>query len=468
MASKDTSADVVEKPPESDIGIEFGVQLQGMPFSEEFVGPDNLLIRVSEPSVRQLVEMRRCDGQARALYRLLTMPVRMAAARASFLPEQGGEREAAFAEQLLRLPARSGGMRTPLHRVIGQMLLSVTDGFAAFELVYGSPKVGPLQGKWTLAKIAYRPSETVLFKVTDQGDYDGFQQRAMMPGGRYIDVHIKRNSSIYISCSEEENPMYGVSYFNAAYYHYDKKVKLYYLAHLAAQHRAVGSRLGKYPISATLKERRDFRTALANFGLGQAITAPSDGRWSVEDLGKSLGDFPFMDFINHHNSQMSKSVLAPFLDDDQGGRKSAVDFGGQTDSFYQTLVSVLIAEHEDVFNNWLIPRFIDWNFGSEKYPKIKFGAISDKQLQLVKDAFDKLSSVGAANATKPFLLELERTVAEDMGLEIDYEKFHKAIEENSDTVIEQYLKSPSTNSHPTSGAPRPAAIEPASEESPVE
>lgn len=430
---------VMAKPATPELNLEMGVQLRGMPFSEEFVGPDNLLIRNTKPTIRQLVEMRRNDGQARALYRLLTMPVRAAASRASWVPADGGEKEAKFAEELLNTPAVSGGMRTSIRQVIGQMLLSVTDGFAPFELVYTRPARGPLKGKYALDKIAYRPSDTIYFKVDNHGDYDGIQQRTYGPNGRVVDEHIRKERSLYVTCSQEESPYYGVSYFNAAFYHYDKKVKLYYLAHLAAQHRAVGSRLGRYPESASLAERAAFRKALEDFGLGQAISVPSGDRWSVEDLGKQPGDFPFMDFVNHHNSQMSKSVLAPFLDDAQGGQKSLVDFGGQTDSLYMMLIRVLISELEGVINDTLIPRFIEWNFGSDKFPQIKFGEFSEEQTAAIRSTFDKLSVAGGnATVTRPFLLELEKTMAEEMGFDIDYARFEKALEKQTELTLEHF------------------------------
>ena len=439
MPTKSRQPSAMATPSTPELNTEMGVSLRGMPFSEAFVGPDRELIRFSEPTVRQLVAMRRNDGQARALYRLLTTPVRVAASRAAWLPAEGGDAEAEHAKALLMTPSVSGGMRTPLPRVIGQMLLSVTDGFAPFELVYTVPTRGPLKGKYALDKIAYRPSDTVSFKVDDHGDYDGFQQRSQSPNGQLIDVHIPKDRSIYAACSEEESPFYGVSYFNAAFYHYDKKTKLYYLAHLAAQHRAVGSRLGRYPESATPRERAAFRAALADFGLGQAMTVPAGEKWAVEDLGKSPGDFPFMDFVNHHNSQMSKSVLAPFLDDAQGGEKSLVDFGGQTDSLYLMLVRTLISEMESLFNDWLIPRFIDWNFGSEKYPKMKFGSFSDEQLRAIHNTFDKLSTAGqSAAVTRPFLLELEKTMAEEMGFDLDYKRFTEALEKQTDLTLQHF------------------------------
>ena len=437
------------KPTASELNTEMGVRLAGLPFSEGFTdGKSFILGRNDVPTVRQLAEMRRQDGQARALYRLLTMPARAAAKRASWVPADGGDKEAEFVTQLYTLPAVNGGMRTPFSRVVSQMLLATVDGFSPFELVYTRPKKGPLKGKFTLDKIAYRPSETVSFAVTEQGDYDGFKQRTVTPNGKVIDEHISAKNSIYYACSEEENPFYGVSYFNAAFYHYDKKIKLYYLAHLAAQHRAVGSRLGKYPKNANPTELAAFRQALADFGLAQAVTVPDVG-WSVEDLGKSLGDFPFMDFINHHNSQMSKSVLAPFLDDQQGGGSPLVSFGGPNDSMYLVLVNVIISELEAVFNDWLTPRFIDWNFGNDKYPSLKFGPFSEEQKEAIKQTFDKLASAGTgANVTRKFLLELERNMAGEMGLDIEYEELSKALDKQTDESLKMFMQTPAAGPPP--------------------
>jgi hypothetical protein len=431
------------KPTNRELDVEMGVQLHGLPFVEPF-DKDFVLVRNSEPTVKQLVEMRRNDGQARGLFRLLTMPVRAAAKRATWVPADGGDKEAKFAEELLTTPMAMGGMVTSFQRVVSQMLLAVMDGFAPFELVYTVPKKGPLEGKLALSKIAYRPSETIQFVVDDVGDFQGFRQRTTSPGGRYIDARIERDYSLYYACGDEENPYYGVSYFNAAFYHYDKKIKLYYIAHLAAQHRAVGSRLGKYPISATPMEILGFRKALADFGLAQAISVPDKG-YSVEDLGKSLGDFPFMDFVNHHNSQMSKSVLAPFLDDAQGGQKSLVDFGGQSDSMYHSLVNVLISEIETLINQTLIPRFIEWNFGTDKYPEIKFGSFTDDQKRAINDTFDKLATSGtSANVTRPFLLELEKRISEEMGLEIDYTKIDEALDKQQEMSLKHFMEEATT------------------------
>jgi hypothetical protein len=136
--------------------------------------------------------MRRTDGQARALYRLITLPIRAALKTATFVPEEGadgGDEEAAFIQDMFTLPVTGGGMSVPFGRIIAQMLMAVFDGFAAFEMVYWQPDDGPLKGKWTLKKLAHRPSEQLTFLLNDNSEFVGLRQQTMYHD-RQIDVVI--------------------------------------------------------------------------------------------------------------------------------------------------------------------------------------------------------------------------------------------------------------------------------------
>ena len=112
-----------------------------------------------------------------------------------------------------------------------------------------------------------------------------------------------------ISHDEAERPFYGVSMFETAFFHYDKKVKLYYITHIAAQRAACGLRVGTMKPNPNAADKNNFTQALANLGLAQYIVLP-DADWTVTNL-KEEGNFDFLGLINHHNSQMSKSMLAP-------------------------------------------------------------------------------------------------------------------------------------------------------------
>lgn len=381
-------------------------------------------LRNEDVTVRELAAMRRTDGQARALYRLITLPIRAALKTATFVPEEGvdgGEDEALFVQQMFQLPPTGGGMTVPFGRFIAQLLMAVFEGFEAFEMVYWQPKQGPLKGKWTLKKLAHRPSEQLTFLLDDNSEFYGLRQQTMYHD-RQFDVVIPAKDVIYYAANEEERPFYGVSYFNAAYRHWEAKFKLYVVAHIAAQRAAVGTRVGTMPTSPSREEKAEFQQALADLGIAQWMTIPED--YKVESLKESTG-FDFLAYINHHNSQMSKSVLAAFFDDSQGtgGDASLVDFGRQSDSLFLLMLQTIMAEIEEVINTQVVPQFVDWNFDSGKYPLFRFGTMTDEQKGALLDLYKALAVVSpdATSIAPEMFREIEKQIADEFGLEVDWE-----------------------------------------------
>lgn len=416
---------VQPKPGPSQLEIELGVS-QNLPFST-FLGLQGEVPRTDQITIDQLIAMRRTDGQARALYRLITLPIRSALRNSLFQPDEDGDNgEAEFLTNMFEASPVAGGMVTPWNLVMAQMLMSVFDGFSPFEQVYHVPDKGPISGKIALKKLAYRPASTIHFLATEQGEFNGFRQRAGFLG-QFHDITIQPENGFYVAANEEENPFYGVSYFTSAFYHYDKKVKLYYLAHLAAQVRATGLRAGKYPANYVKNVLLEFKKSLADFGVAQSMLIP-DG-YDIVELGRNFPSFDYISLINHHNNQMSKSVLAAFFDENQGGQVSLVDFGNQGDSLFIMMLQSIMDDVANRINNDLTPKFIDWNFSSEHYPKFAWGPFTDEQKSAINSTFQTLATAGQSlTTTKEFFRELEKHMADEMGLEIDYD----AIEEREE------------------------------------
>lgn len=421
---RDAEAREKAKPVEPEAFAEVGTALN-MPFGTMFYDSWELM-RLEDVSLAQLNTMRKTNGQARALYRLITLPIRAALKTATFLPEDnidGGEDEAKFIEQMFTLPSKAGGMDTPFRKVIAQMLTGIFDGFSAFEQVYHSPKVGPLKGKWTLQKLAYRPSETITFLLDKHGNFNGLRQYAQMMN-RTVDVKIDPENCCYFTCQAEEREFYGQSMFQAAFYHYDKIVKLEYIAHLAAQRASLGTRIGTVPQGASQSAVAAFNRALSDLGFAQSMSVPAG--YEVEIMREGP-PFLFIDYLNYHNSQMSKSVLASFYDEHQGGSDTSfVDFGKQTDNYFLIMLDTIMDDIADVINTQIIPKFIDWNFKSNKYPKFQFGQLTDSEKEALRTTFEKLATAGQTlTCTPQFVFEIEKQLAGEFGLEIDYEEVEK-------------------------------------------
>lgn len=459
---------------ESRLGVSYGVDEQ-LPFSTPFsplqyginqprksTGQTYELpqysFREGEPTITQLEVMRSRDGQAQRLHSVLTLPIRSALKGAKILPTDKGEKEAQFIRDVLYTSPLNGGMVVPFNMVMAQVLEALFVGFAAFEKVFWVPTKGPLKGKKTLKKLAHRPSSTVTFITDDHGGFAGFRQR-VWAGPEQRDVYIEPKYAFYYAAREELRKFYGVSFFNSAFYHYDKKDKLYYTAHLAAQRSAVGTRIGTVPPGASASDKRLFSQALANMALAQYLAVPEG--FEVDVLREG-GNFDFLTLIDHHDSQMAKSVLASFLDGGSSGTASGsaplVSFAEPGDDMFLLMLRAIMEDIATAINFHVIPQLIDLNFSSGKYPVFTWGELTDQQQAAVGDMFKQLAAAGQSLTVTPeFMRALETTMSEVMGLDIDYDKIDAREQEEQAAAEAQFALEQGLG---PDGAPLEPVVEP--------
>ncbi len=477
--------------PDPMLNMEMGVE-RVLPFT--FWSSDREVANVERIKIDDLVEMRRRDGQARALVRLFILPIMSALADGEWImpeddgaedtkpkvvpseatkpPESSspeevgsapaplsvvpdedevsitvdgepveeeeagplpGEREVAFANNMWNLPPQAGGMTVSKTTLLKKTLQALTDGFSVFEEVRQVPDEGPLKGLYTLRKMAYRDPRTIRFRVDDKGGFDGVRQVASI-NGKTVDVKIPKEKIWYWAVNEEENPFYGVSMFESAFYHYEIKRKLYYIAHLAAQFAAVPGRMGKVPKGADPRQVAAFKQSLMNFAFNTAMTYP-DG-YEVTPFNGHTG-FDFIKLIDHHNHMMAKSVIATFLDDEQ--RTTLIDNTStdpNTDFFVMALESLM----DDISESWsryLMPKYIDWNFGTKRYPVFKFGQLSDSAKGVITELFKSVVGSSVLNSTPEFVRELEKKLSKSLGLDIDYDEIEQQEKEAAEAEAAQ-------------------------------
>lgn len=435
---KGKSATPKQEQVDPYLNSEMGVE-RILPFS--YWSTDGEIARVERIAIDDLVDMRRRDGQARALVRLFVLPILAAFADGEWIAPDGGDDEAAkeveFANQMWNLPPQAGGMTTSKMVLLKKTLQGLTDGFSVFEEVRQVPDDGPLKGKITLRKLAYRDPRTIRFRVDEQGGFNGIRQVASV-NGRTVDVKIPKEKIFYWTCNAEENPFYGVSMFEAAYEHYVIKKKLYYIAHLAAQFAAVPGRVGEVPQGADPRHVNAFKQSLMNFAFNTSMIAPPG--FKVTPFNSNTG-FDFIKLIDHHNHMMSKSVLSSFLDSEQ--RATLIEVGRvdpNTDFFVMALESIM----DDIAEQWsmhLMPKYIDWNFGTKKYPIFKFGQLSDAAKETISSLFQTVVTSSVLNSTPEFVRELEKKLSTSLDLEIDYDEIEKqekeAAEEEANKAQEE-------------------------------
>ena len=388
-------------------------------------------------SLEKLIAMRRSDGMARALANLVTLPIKLSLTQGRWVspPTGDAEEEVEFANLMWSLPPASGGMTTTASQLIDQILLSIFDGFAAFELVSQVPKTGPLKNKKTIRKLAYRDPRSITLLQDARGGYAGFRQQLILPNREKLDVSLSPAKTALFTVNGHENPLYGVSFFEACYPHYDSKMRFYYMAEMAAQFAAIPGRVGTVPRSAKLHEVQAFRQSLENMYFNTTVLKKEG--WELIPFS-SNSSFAFLPMIEHQNLMMAKSVLGNFMETEQ--RTVLVENSTQDASADLFLLSMetLANEFAGVLTNHVMPKYIKENFkNSDKFPVFKPGPLSDSVRRKITSIFEKVAISGILNTTPEFVRELEKHVADDLGLDIDYADIEAREEEAALQQAEQ-------------------------------
>lgn len=371
------------------------------------------------PTQDELVYMIRRDGQARAMLKLMMTPIMAIFAQSKWIePDGGAPAETEFANQMWTLPPSGGGMSVSPTMFLRQTLLAMAYGFSAFEIVRQIPTVGPLKGKVTIDKMGYRDPRTISFLVDTHGNMNAMRQVTNF-NTRAINVIINAEDIWYWAANEEENPYYGVSYFEAAYQHYQAKRKMYYIGELASQIAAVPGRIGEIPVGAQPSQITEFKKGLASFAFNTAMIIPPNFKVSPFN---SNSQFKFTEIIDHHNTMMATSILAKFLQvEDRSIIVDTTKSDASSDMFVQ-LIESIVAEIAESWSNKLMPQFIDYNFGSGKYPVFQFAPITDENKQTIAELFEIMVIATSLNCTPEFVRTTEQALAKRLGYDINYDK----------------------------------------------
>ena len=158
-----------------------------------------------------------------AIEQVITLPIR--GAPYTIDPAKGDKGEAEFVKSVLMTPNESGGMKTPISQLVGQITTAQVFRRSFFEKTF---KVRECDGKIIYDKVAYRPPATCQARFNDRtGEGNGFRQQVWLFGGNlalsskqkvpgYVDIP-KIRSYIYTHGQHRE-PLTGVSEMETAYW----------------------------------------------------------------------------------------------------------------------------------------------------------------------------------------------------------------------------------------------------------
>ena len=338
---------------------------------------ENEEARTDDIEIADYVKMRQNDGTVAALYNLITLTILSNEWILKPNEQDTNDEIKAFVEGNFRNPPNLGGMTTPFSLTLSDMLRAVLEGFRFFEKVWTL-----YDGKIVYRKLAPRDASTISLLRDDTGGFDGAIQRVVFKND-YKEITIPKEKGFLFTYGKEKNFLYGESAFKAAYYHYDKKHKLYYLGSLHAQVSAVPPVVLKLPEDYSEGDRDQAEDQVKNFGVRTTVTLPPG--YELESF-EAKGSQNVLPLIEHHNAEIARSVLGQFLLLGAGSRTGS--FGqskNDTENFMRAIRGLMesIADH---INAYVIPDLVELNFQSDAYPRFEFIPIDNDQARALKQA----------------------------------------------------------------------------------
>ena len=152
----------------------------------------------------------------------------------------------------------------------------------------------------------------------------------------------------------------------------------------------------------------------------------------MPDMGS--GGVELLPFVQHHDTQMSKAVLAQVLDIGVESTSGSFNLSNTHLDIFITNLGLIGDGIAAVLNEVLVPRLIDWNFGTGNYPKIEFVPFERDTKKFITELFHRISSSRTLNASPEFMVKLEEEMSKMIGLDIDFDNMQKRIDDLTDRL----------------------------------
>ena len=328
------------------------------------------------------IQMQENDGEVQAIVRILTLPI--VSADIHILPAKGDKGERDFIETVFTAPPYLGGMTTPLPFLVADMTRAIFEGFRLYEKVARVIDKGKYKGLIGWKKLAPRDARTITLRADEHGGFAGAYQRATF-GEKTVSVALPPEKCLLFTFQKEKHWLYGESILKTAVYHYDKKHKLYYIAHKKAEIESLGLKVLKISQALTEEQRKKAEEVVDTIGINSRISLPPGVELEIIRGGQGYDPLPL---IEHHNAQMAKAALAQVLEQ----AKYAYPYGKKPtpSQFLVLAIKSIMRQMEHTLNTYAVAPLIDYNFGTQAYPKIRFAEISDITQYFLERVFTQI------------------------------------------------------------------------------
>lgn len=335
-------------------------------------------------------QMRRSDAQVYATLTAMELPIRSTLwyVEAGATTDEAWEDTitdedyaiAAFIEDAL-----FARMEMTFDEFLRQVLTMLPFWFSVFEKVY---KVE--WDKIYIKKFAQRLARTVWqWKRSESGRPGIVQFVPMNDEKKPSNIEIPAEKLIVFTFRKEWDNFEWVSVLRSAYKHWYMKDTLYKLDAVKHERQAIGIPVLSLPDIHTKEDEEEAELILSNLRATEKsyVVLPGE-KWNFEFA--NMGAWTTantQESIMHHNREISKNILAQFLELGASGGWSYALSEDQQSLFMLSLSSIAKQITEQI-NREIIPELVEMNFDikeNQVYPKLCFNRLGEV-------AYDKLSS----------------------------------------------------------------------------
>lgn len=328
-------------------------------------------------------QMRLGDATVRAALLLLTLPI----LSSKWWVEPGGSsRMAKKAAEFVQENIMESMTRS-WRETLGEILLYLTFGRMPFEKVWEFRDDGLIY----LRNLAMRWPGSVRRWQLDDGKPGVVQ---VTVNGKYQIPMSKL--AVFVNQKEGDN-WEGISVLRSAYKHWYTKDKYYTIDAIATERQGVGIPIAIAPqTGSTPADEAKVQTILRNIRANQYAHIVLPYGWSLGFMdmkGNQIKNPTQM--VQHHDRQISKNILAQFIELGAGNVGSFALSRDQSTFFLMALESV--ANYvADTFTKYVINDLVKFNFllDPKEYPKLAYEKIGKVDINTITTALQRAQQTG--------------------------------------------------------------------------
>jgi len=313
-----------------------------------------------------------------------------------------------------------------------QALLMLDFGHMVFEKVFDIQEVDGNE-MVVLHKFAPRMPKTIKNWTLKNGK-PGIRQ--LTKEAKEYEIPIEK--LLIFTNDQEGDNRDGVSILRAAYKHWHFKDKFYIIDAIAFEKHGIGVPYVKMIGGTSAEDKAAATTIAKNMRAHHQAHIVHGDNVEVGFVDMKAGALRDpQPSITHHNREITKSVLAQFLElgaTETGSRALSQD---HSEMFLKSLEAV--ADNIiDVINRYAIPQLVDLNWnGVKEYPKLAYNGISRVDVDRLANAYQTLSFAGAIHPTQADeqylreLLALPERTEEDIAEQEEEEELQRQQQEKA-------------------------------------